>query len=532
VKPAWIAGAVALAVFLILRRRRLEPTLLVGGAIAVVGSLVYGSGVVELPNLQSTLEDIGQTLGAWTYLLVGVMAFFETGAFVGLIAPGETVMLVGGLVAGQGEIDVTRLIAIAWVAAVAGDVTSLLLGRRLGRAFLVRHGPKVSITEERLHTVERFFERHGGKAILLGRFVGLVRAIAPFLAGSSGMSLRRFLPYDIIGAGLWASTFIMLGYVFWASFDRVVHYAERGALALGTTIVVVAGLTWAVRWLREGDNRRRTMRWMDAQAQRPALRPLLVVGRPVVGLVHRPALFVWRRLTPGELGLEVTTLLAVLGVASFTFFANARVAHRAGVGIFDGDGLRLADRLKSDTVIDVVAVATHLGSLPVVSVLVLLTAAFLLWRREPGRAAVLVLGTIVIYVLVHVLKATFDRPRPARPHVDVGLSSFPSGHAAYAVAWVAVALALTRAMPTIATRFAFVTVSIVIAAFVAASRVYLRVHYPSDVFGGAALAAGVYALLGLVALVIGHVREDEEDRAPLAPPRAPAPAARAELERS
>jgi membrane protein DedA with SNARE-associated domain/membrane-associated phospholipid phosphatase len=531
VKPAWIAGAVALAVFLFLRRRKLEPTLLVGGAIAVVGSLVYGSGLVELPNLQSTLEDIGSSLGAWTYLVVAVMAFFETGAFVGLIAPGETVMLVGGLVAGQGEIDVIRLIGLAWAAAVAGDVTSLYLGRKLGRAFLVRHGPKVGINEERLQIVERFFARHGGKAILLGRFVGLVRAIAPFLAGSSGVPLRRFLPYDIIGAGLWASTFILLGYIFWASFDRVVHYAEQGALALGTTIVLVAGLTWAVRWLREDENRRRAMRWMDAQAQRPALRPLVVVARPVVRLIHRPAAFVWRRLTPGELGLEVTTLLAIFVVAAFTFFANARVAHQVGVGIFDGDGLRLADRLANDTVIDIVAVATHLGSFPVVSVLVLVTAAFLLWRREPARAAVLVLGTIVIFTSVHVLKATFDRPRPARPHVDVGLSAFPSGHAAYAVAWVAVALALTRAMPTIAARFAFVTVSIVIAAFVAASRVYLRVHYPSDVFGGAALAAGVFALLGLAALVIGHVREDE-GHASAAPPPAPSPAARPELERS
>lgn len=530
-KPAWIVGAAALAVFLVLRRRKLEPTLLAGGAIAVVGSLVYGSGLVELPNLQSTLEDIGKSLGAWTYLVVGVMAFFETGAFVGLIAPGETIMLVGGLVAGQGEVDVIRLIAIAWAAAVAGDVTSLYLGRRLGRKFLVRHGPKVGISEERLHVVERFFDRHGGKAILLGRFIGLVRAIAPFLAGSSGMSLRRFLPYDIIGAGLWASTFILLGYLFWASFDRVVHYAEQGALALGTTIVVIVGLTWAVRWMREEENRRRLMRWTETQAQRPALRPLVVVARPVVALVRRPAMFVWRRLTPGELGLEVTTLLAVLGVAAFTFFANARVAHRVGVGIFDADGLRLADRLANDTVIDIVAVATHLGSLPVVSVLVLVTAAFLLWRREPDRAAVLVLGTVVSFILVHVLKDIFDRPRPARPHVDVGLSAFPSGHATYAVAWVAVALALTRAMPTIATRFAFVTVSIVIAAFVAASRVYLRVHYPSDVFGGLALGAGIFALLGLAALVIGHVREDE-GQARTEPAPTPAPAARPELERS
>ena len=97
----------------------------------------------------------------------------------------------------------------------------------------MRTAPQVKITHERLDQVEGFFDRHGGKAILIGRFVGLVRAIAPFLAGSSRMPLRRFLPYDVVGAGLWGTTFVLLGYIFWQSFDKVADYAEKGALALG-----------------------------------------------------------------------------------------------------------------------------------------------------------------------------------------------------------------------------------------------------------------------------------------------------------
>jgi undecaprenyl-diphosphatase len=383
-KPVWLLVAVGLAVFLVLRRRKLEPTLLVGGAIAVVGSGVYGSGVVHPPNLQKTLEDLGRNLGAWTYLLVAVSAFLETGAFVGLLAPGETVMLVGGLVAGQGEINVVRLIGLAWTAAVAGDVTSFMLGRRLGREFLVRHGPKVSITEERLEKVEGFFDRHGGKAILLGRFVGLVRAIAPFLAGSSGLPFRRFLPYDIIGAGLWSSSLILLGYIFWASFDRVVHYAEQGALALGTVIVVGAGLTWFVRWIRDDANRRRSGAFVGRQAERPALRPVVAVLLPVWRVVRRPAMWVVNRLVPGELGLELTTLLAVLGVSSFVFMANASVAHETGVGVFDADGLRLADKLYAPWSVDVAKVAAELGSYPVTSTIAVLTGV--LPALAPGGA--------------------------------------------------------------------------------------------------------------------------------------------------
>jgi undecaprenyl-diphosphatase len=191
---------------------------------------------------------------------------------------------------------------VVWACAVAGDLTSFFLGRRLGRTFLVKHGAKVQITDERLHMVEGFFDRHGGKAILLGRFVGLVRAIAPFLAGSSGLALRRFLPYDIIGAGLWGSTFVLLGYIFWQSFSTLVDYAKKGALALGAVIVLVVGIVWLFRWVRQPENRRRARAWLERQAERPALRPLAAVLRPVARRSARPARFVWDRVTPGDLG--------------------------------------------------------------------------------------------------------------------------------------------------------------------------------------------------------------------------------------
>ena len=82
-----------------------------------------------------------------------------------------------------------------------GDTTSFYIGRRLGRRFLEQHGPRVKITHERLEQVEGYFDRHGGKTILIGRFIGLVRALAPFIAGSSGLAYRRFIPYSIVGCG-------------------------------------------------------------------------------------------------------------------------------------------------------------------------------------------------------------------------------------------------------------------------------------------------------------------------------------------
>jgi len=508
VKPVWLVAAAALAAFLVWRRRRLEPTLIAGGAIVAVAMAVYGTGAVKLPNLEETLINVGETLGAWTYLLVGALAFLETGAFIGLIAPGETAMLLGGLVAGQGQISVVTLIGVVWVCAVAGDLTSYFLGRRLGRPFLVRHGSKVQITEARLHHVEGFFDRHGGKAILIGRFVGLVRAIAPFIAGSSGMPLRRFLPYDIVGAGLWGSTFVLLGYIFWQSFAQLVDYAKKGALALGTVIVLVVGIVWLVRWVRRPENRREARDWIERQAERPALRPFAAVLRPVLRTSAGPARFVWHRVTPGDLGLELTTLAAVGGVGAYMFIAHIVTLDAGDVPLGDSAANDMAVRLEVAPLVTVAKVVSVLGALPVVSVLVLGAIGFLLSRRDVADSIVLAAGLVLTYAGVHITKAATDRLRPPDPLVSTDLSAYPSGHAAYAVAWVAVAVTLSRVLPGVASRFAIVTVAVVVAIAVGVSRVYLRTNWLSDVTGGAGLAAAVFSLLGLIALVVVHVRDN------------------------
>jgi membrane-associated protein len=223
---------------------RRPPAALLAIALAgAVGFALTTSGVVELPDLEAALTDLSDTLGAWTYALVGGLAFLETGAFVGLVAPGETAVVLGGVVAAQGEVDFVAILLLVWLAAAAGDLASFVLGRRLGRRFLVARGPRFGVTPPRLARVERFFDRHGPKAILVGRFVGIVRAVAPFLAGSSGMRLRAFLPWSVLGTAAWAATFTLVGYVFHRSFSAAADYVTHGALALA----VLAGIALALR---------------------------------------------------------------------------------------------------------------------------------------------------------------------------------------------------------------------------------------------------------------------------------------------
>jgi undecaprenyl-diphosphatase len=511
-----MVGAVALAAFLTVRRHKLGRWTEVAGWIVVVVAGLIGVGVIPLPNLEKLLEHAGEALGPWTYLLVGVLAYLETGAFVGFVAPGETAVIVGGLVAGQGQISLFVLIAIVWGCAVAGDLTSFTLGRRLGRGWLLRHGARLKITEERLQTVEGFFERRGGATILIGRFIGFVRPLAPFLAGAARMPLRRFLPYDVLGAGAWTATFATLGYVFWQSFSTLTKYVSRGLFAFGTVVVVVAGLVFLVQLRRDPERRAKVRAWLEERRDRrgwglvvrvayPLWRGL---GRPTAWVADMTARFGLARLTPGELGLELTTLLALLAVGAFTFFFVGDIAIERGTPHIDRLASDVADSLDMQVLVDVAKVVTYLGSLTVIVPLGLAVVVWALAKRRWIDAATVVAGVALSIICVQVSKAAYDRMRPPDGLVHANYASYPSGHAAYSVALVAFATILVRAGMGWATRFAAIIVAIALVAVVCATRVYLRVHYLTDVIGGVALGTAIWALVGTIALVAGYVRQN------------------------
>jgi membrane-associated protein len=212
------------------------------GVLAAAALAAFAAGVVRPPDLEGALTDLSDTLGAWTYALVAALAFLETGAFVGLVAPGETAIVLGGVVAAEGDVNLGAMLVIAWLAAAAGDLTSFALGKRLGRKFLIERGPRLGVTAPRLERVEQFFDRHGPKAILAGRFVGIVRAVAPFLAGASGMRLRAFLPWSLLGTAVWATAFTLIGYAFHESFSAAADALTHGALGLAVVAAAVLAL--------------------------------------------------------------------------------------------------------------------------------------------------------------------------------------------------------------------------------------------------------------------------------------------------
>ena len=247
-----------------------RPAVWAAGALTAAAALLVAIGVVPLPDVDGPLEDASRTLGAWAYPAVAGFAFLETAAFVGLLVPGETAVVVGGVVAERGGVELVPLVGFVWLAAAGGDLVSFLLGRRLGRPFLERHGRRFQLTPDRLARVDRFYARHGGKAVLLGRFTGLVRAVSPFVAGASGLALRRFVLWSAAGALLWATTFTLVGYGFSESFAQSGETAAR--IGAGAALAAALGFV-AVGRLRSGRGGRRRAGAHEAHDGERAERP-------------------------------------------------------------------------------------------------------------------------------------------------------------------------------------------------------------------------------------------------------------------
>ncbi|SPT58472.1 DedA family protein [Actinomadura madurae] len=182
---------------------------------------------------------------AMIYLIVAALVFAEAALFVGFVFPGETAIVVGGVLASQHVLSLWALLAIAVVAAVAGDSVGYEVGRRYGPRLLDvkvmrRHRAKVAGAQD-------LIRRRGAFAVFIGRFTALLRALMPALAGSSRLPYPTFLLFNVIGGVTWVVTFTLGGFFAGAAFEHAAKLAGRG-LAIGLAVAAVVALAvWSVR---------------------------------------------------------------------------------------------------------------------------------------------------------------------------------------------------------------------------------------------------------------------------------------------
>ena len=242
------AALVALAVYRIRAGRGGRAALGLLGATLL--TLYAADATAVLPDGEDAVGDAGDTLGGWTYPFMGAMAFLETAIPpLTLVFPGEWAVMLGGAMAGEGQIGIVPLIAVVWVCSAAGDSVTFGIGRRLGRPFLVDYGSRVGITDSRLAKLDAWLDHYGSAAVCVGRLVPLARPFGPLVAGASHFPYRRFLVWNLAGTLLFSLVFCGLGYVFYRSYDEIAAALSRSGFAFVAlaAVAVSAYVLWRRR---------------------------------------------------------------------------------------------------------------------------------------------------------------------------------------------------------------------------------------------------------------------------------------------
>ena len=162
-------------------------------------------------NPQVLINTLLELFGNYVYVALFVIIFAETGLAIGFFLPGDSLLVVAGLFAAAGKLNVWLMLVLLFIAAVTGDTVGYLFGRKVGESIFTR--PKSRFfNPKHLKKAHQFYEKHGGKTIILARFVPVVRTFAPIVAGAAQMTYRDFIFYNILGGALWITSMLFAGY--------------------------------------------------------------------------------------------------------------------------------------------------------------------------------------------------------------------------------------------------------------------------------------------------------------------------------
>lgn len=414
----------------------------------------------------------------WAYLGVFLISAGESLAIVGLFLPGVAIMFGIGTLVAAGALELWPTLAWAAAGAVLGDGASFWLGRHFHQRLRViwpfRRYPAL------MNRGVDFFHRHGGKSVVLARFLGPVRPILPAVAGMLDMPPRRFFMVNVASALLWAPAYILPGVVFGASLGLAAEVAGRlAALALVLVAVIWFGL-WLVR---------RSLRFLQPRAGFLLARTLdWSRGRrwagPLVAAVLEPDHAEARGLA------ALVALLALASVVTTWLFGG----WLSGLDLYLFEAL---DSLRTPLADRVMVFVTGLGDRVVLFGVLLAGGTWLALRRTYGAALHWLAAAVSTAVLTRLLKLSVAAPRPLDLYDGISAFSFPSAHTSGSVAvYGFLAVLIARELP-LQRRWLPYTAAALLVIPIGFSRLYLGAHWLSDVLGGLVLGLACLALFGI-----------------------------------
>ena len=445
------------------------------------------------------ISDVILQLHGWVALLVVfLLPALEASVFFGFLFPGEIAVILGGVLAFQHRIDLGAAIAVAVSGAIAGDSVGYAVGRRWGRRMLQGFLGRF-VKSHHLDQAERFLARHGGKAVFLGRWTAALRVLIPGLAGMSGVRYRTFATWNVLGGGLWATTFVLVGFAAGEGWRKVEEIAKRASLVLLLIVVLVLAIVLLARWVTRHPERVRGA--LRRELERPAVARLRA-------RYERQLAFLARRLRPGgALGLSLTLGLAGIGVAGWAFgVVLQEVLARENLTQFDQLVQRFFSNHREPWLTAALRAATGLGGAGLLLAIALAAGlAFRLARRRWQPLWLLLTAYGGAELLAVTVEALVKRPRPSGALVDASGFAFPSREATAVVAVYGLLAVLGAATASRwSARVAACTAAVLGLMLLALAQVYLGTNWLSDVLGGWALAGlWLFVLLTAVRTLTG-----------------------------
>ena len=459
------------------------------------------------------LDRLAELASPWGYVIVGVLALLEAAAMIGLVVPGEAALLVGGFLASQDKAELPVMMVVAAIGAIVGDSIGYEIGKHLGPS-LRRSRLGRWVGEERWQRAENYLIHHGGRAVFFGRFVGVLRAMVPTLAGLSGMPYRTFLPWNALGGLVWAPGFVLLGYAAGGSYHKVATWAGRASTVLLILVVLVVIIVMTARAVvrQEGAVRR----WARTQKERPAVARLL-------GRFERQLSFLGRRLRPrAAFGLSVTLALGGVAVVGWAFGMVVQdVISRKDLAGLDGAVYRYLLEHRDPGLTTASKAMSVLGGTALLTALTMAIAGLVWWRtRRPRDLMVPALAAAGSWILVEAIKIAVHRPPPPVADMLAGTPgfAFPSGQATRSAACLlTVAFVVNGVLPSWRSKVVVVTAAFSLATLIGLSRLTLSVHWLTDVLGGWALGTLWFTVVVVITEVAASLQRREAGEAPPEP---------------
>ena len=164
-------------------------------------------------HIDQHLTELAAQYGVWIYGILFLIIFCETGLVVMPLLPGDSLLFAAGSIAAIGEMNIHLMVVLLIIAAILGDAVNFMIGKFFGEKLFANPNSKI-FKQSHLQKTQQFYAKHGGKTIILARFIPIVRTFAPFVAGMGHMTYHHFLAYNVIGGVLWVTIFSYLGYFF------------------------------------------------------------------------------------------------------------------------------------------------------------------------------------------------------------------------------------------------------------------------------------------------------------------------------